>query len=336
MTWKPIGEILIEEYGLPPEKFAEALENQEASGRPLGDILVGMRAIKPDVLARALAAQSVSPISQSLAGPFADEDLLDLVPISLRQGIPHLPAGTAGRPPARGRRRSPSIRGHERSGRPDHGEFIEVAVATPDEILRAINRELRSRAGAAQEVIEDIADAGDDPPRSGAGRPARCRRRSADHPLRQQPDHPGRTRSGPATSISSPSRRELIVRYRIDGILYEVAAAAAQGACRHHLAHQDHGRPEYRREAPPPGRPLPRAHRRQGRRCPRLDPADRLRRAGGAAPARQGVECPDTRGSRHGRRPPAAGRADDHARATACSWSPARPARARPPPSMPP
>ena len=53
------------------------------------------------------------------------------------------------------------------------------------------------------------------------------------------------------------------MRFRIDGILYEPSAPLPRRCSgEHRLAHQDHGRPEHRREAPAPGRPHPDQDRR--------------------------------------------------------------------------
>ena len=102
-------------------------------------------------------------------------------------------------------------------------EVVDIAVTTPEEILRAINRSYERHAGEAQEFIEDIEGGGAESlaTRLGTRRPSRRLRRGANHPFRQQPDHPGHKERASDIHIE-PFEAELVVRYRIDGILYEV------------------------------------------------------------------------------------------------------------------
>ena len=45
------------------------------------------------------------------------------------------------------------------------------------------------------------------------------------------------------------------VRYRIDGMLYDILSASPEDAVGARVAHQDHGQAEHRRKAASPGRP---------------------------------------------------------------------------------
>ena len=71
-----------------------------------------------------------------------------------------------------------------------------------------------------------------------------------------------------------PFEREIRVRFRIDDVLYEpIKPLPARAPGEHRLAHQDHGRPQHRREAPAPGRPHPAQDRRARLRRAPLDRA---------------------------------------------------------------
>ena len=74
-----------------------------------------------------------------------------------------------------------------------------------------------------------------------------------------------------------PYERDLLVRFRIDGLLYEKLSPPQDHSGGPGLTRQDHGRPEHRREAPAPGRPHPCARGRPRRGHPRLDHPDLLR-----------------------------------------------------------
>ena len=82
-------------------------------------------------------------------------------------------------------------------------------------------------------------------------------RRGADHPPGELAAVAGGQGARVATSTSSRSRSELLVRFRIDGVLQEVDAAAASVPERDHQPRQDHGAAEHRREAAAAGRPHP-------------------------------------------------------------------------------
>ena len=95
-------------------------------------------------------------------------------------------------------------------------------------------------------------------------------------------------REGASDIHIEPFETHSVVRFRIDGTLRDVVAAAARAARRADLAHQDHGAARHRREAPAAGRPHHAARRRPADRRAGLHAAHRARRARGAAPARQG------------------------------------------------
>ena len=131
-----------------------------------------------------------------------------------------------------------------------------------------------------------------------------------------------------------PYEKELRVRYRIDGILYNIMAPPMKFRDAIVVARQDHVEARHRREAPAAGRPhqdpLQRERRAEGDRLPRLGAADALRREDRAASPRQGqadarhdearVRIRVARQVRGG---------DSRARGAWCS-SPVRPAAARP------
>ena len=72
-----------------------------------------------------------------------------------------------------------------------------------------------------------------------------------------------------------PYEKELRVRYRIDGILYNIMSAADEVPRRDHLAHQDHVEARHRREAAAAGRPHQDPLQRQRRRRRRSTSASR-------------------------------------------------------------
>ena len=85
-----------------------------------------------------------------------------------------------------------------------------------------------------------------------------------------------RSRSAPAISTSSRARRRSSSATASTACSYEAQARQRAVHALDHLARQDHGRPQHRREAPAAGRPHPPQDRRQGHRHARRDRARRV------------------------------------------------------------
>ncbi|HEY3355069.1 MAG TPA: type II secretion system ATPase GspE [Polyangia bacterium] len=77
-----LGSILLQETSLRPEQLDEALTQQRADGGRLGEILVKMRAITEDDLLRALGTQLDIPVPQELKPDDVDLELCKRVPIN--------------------------------------------------------------------------------------------------------------------------------------------------------------------------------------------------------------------------------------------------------------
>ena len=90
-------------------------------------------------------------------------------------------------------------------------------------------------------------------------------------------------RDGASDIHIEPFETHSVVRYRVDGTLRDVVSPR-RATCRADLAHQDHGPPGHRREAPAAGRPHRAARGRTADRRARVHLADRPRRARRAAP----------------------------------------------------
>jgi general secretion pathway protein E len=219
--WKLLGEILQQEHGIAGETIEEALSSQKTSGRRIGEILLGMKAVTAEALALALAAQQGLEFLKSIPDDDANAELLELIPIAfakeyrifpMRRVDGRLKVAVADPLDTRPLNDLASLT----------GACVEAAVATPEEILRAINRSYERRAGQTEEFIEDI--------EGGAGalaagfEPADLLDTSDEAPIiRFVNSLITQAYKQRASDIHiEPFERELIARYRIDGILYEV------------------------------------------------------------------------------------------------------------------
>jgi general secretion pathway protein E len=219
--WKRLGEILVADYQVPSQRIEEALAIQGEDRRRLGDILLAKKTVDPVTLARALAAQQGLAFVETIPEG-AGLELLDLVPIGfakdnrifpLEQGDGVLRVAVADPLDARARNDLAALT----------GDRIEVTVATVEEILRAINRAFERRTGEAREMVEEIGG------EAGGGLVAGLEPQdlidvSDEAPIiRFVNSLITQGYKERASDIHlEPFEVEMVVRYRIDGILYEV------------------------------------------------------------------------------------------------------------------
>ncbi len=220
--WRLIGELLQQDFAIAGEHIEAALADQQQSGSRLGEILLNKKCLTEDILARALAAQQELTYLQTLPDQSAVEDLLPLIPIGFAKENRFYPI-------ERRNGRLLVAVADPLDSRPLNdlgaltGEIIEPCVATGDEILRAINRSCEKRAGETHGVIEEIEGSS----------PSDLAHNLEPEDLLDTSDEAPIIRfvnslitqgyKERASDIHiEPFEKELLVRYRIDGILYEV------------------------------------------------------------------------------------------------------------------
>ncbi|WP_305045650.1 type II secretion system ATPase GspE [Geoalkalibacter sp.] len=220
--WKRIGEILREDAGLTEAVLQDALAAQVSGGPRLGEILLDKKAITPEQLGRALARQQNLPFFDRISMQGLDDDLLNLIPIGFAKEYRIFPV-------QRDENGIVLAMADPLDSRPLNdlvsltGAYVEAAVATPQEILRAINQAYESRAGETREIIGDMGSDAD----AGLAQnlePADLLDTSDEAPIiRFVNSLVTQAYRERASDIHiEPFETELVVRYRIDGILYEV------------------------------------------------------------------------------------------------------------------
>ncbi len=221
-SWRRLGDILVAEFALPAERLEAALAAQAAKGLRLGATLMEMKALSAETLGRALARQFDLPFLAALPEDQAIPELLDVLPIGFVKEYLVFPLERQ-----QGRLRVAIADPLDFRPLNDLGTLTGAAVdpclATPEEILRAINRAYEQQAGETQEVIEEITETVDG---------------DLAHHLEPQ-DLLDTSDEAPiirfvnslitqgyrqrASDIHvEPFERTLIIRYRVDGILHEV------------------------------------------------------------------------------------------------------------------
>ncbi|WP_205624787.1 type II secretion system ATPase GspE [Vulgatibacter incomptus] len=221
---RPLGEILRETAGLDRRKLEEALSRQAESGGRLGEILVGMKAVSEEQVLRSLALQLDLPFAEKIVERDLDIELVKRIPINFAKQFKVIPLA----------RRDGAIEVAVADpldttaldqARLTLQGAISPVVATPQTIVDAINsvfEKLSHEADAlggnldseendalAQEVEEapDLIDSGDD-----------------EAPIIRLVNWLlKRAVKERASDIHiEPFEKELVVRYRVDGVLKEV------------------------------------------------------------------------------------------------------------------
>jgi general secretion pathway protein E len=220
--WQLIGDILVERCSLAREQVDAALARQEQSGERLGRVLLDMKAIDGATLARALALQRGLDFLERIPEETVTRELLELLPIGfakqyqifpIRQSEGQLLVAVADPSDSRPLNDLGTLTGC----------LVEPCLASAEEILRAINRAYEKQAGETDEVIEEIA---------GASSGELIRNLEPQDLLDSSDEAPiirfvnslitqGFKERASDIHIE-PFEQELIIRYRIDGILYEV------------------------------------------------------------------------------------------------------------------
>lgn len=217
-----LGEILVKQTDLRPEELERALATQRDEGGLIGEILLRMKSINEDQLEQALAVQHDLPFTDKL--PEADDidtDLIDRLPITFAKNHQVLPIG-----------RDPNT-GRVRVALPDPLAIdvlddiavmvdspVDAVLAAPGRIIESINKVYgRLRGGAAElaeknqeedefgdaEELVDILDLTDEAPIIRWVNSilfAAVKERASDIHV-------------------EPGEKEVMVRYRIDGVLRE-------------------------------------------------------------------------------------------------------------------
>ncbi|OEU60829.1 MAG: type II secretion system protein GspE, partial [Desulfuromonadales bacterium C00003094] len=193
----------------------------------LGELLLRSKAIGSATLAKALALQLDLPFCEQLS-ELAEDELLKLIPIAfakerrifpIKRSANHLKLAIADPLDGRALNDLTALTGCH----------LDIVIASDEEILRAINRSYEQHAGKAQNVAEEISDSGDSG-LPGKLEPADLLDASDEGPIiRFVNSMLTQAYKERASDIHvEPFETELVVRYRIDGILYEVLRPPAK------------------------------------------------------------------------------------------------------------
>jgi general secretion pathway protein E len=220
--WVPLGRIFRERHGLAEETLQAALEKQKASGKRIGEILLDMKAVTSRILAGALALQQGLDYLESIPEELFCETSLENIPVSFLRKHLLFPLKKEG-----GRLFIVVADPQETQPLNDlavlTGGPVEISLSSPEEILGALNRNVEKQADSSQEFIEEMeGNLGDS---LGANlEPADLLDTSDEAPIIRFVNSlitQGYKQRASDVHIE-PFENEVAIRYRVDGILYDV------------------------------------------------------------------------------------------------------------------
>ncbi|WP_375760651.1 type II secretion system ATPase GspE [Corallococcus exercitus] len=222
---RPLGEILRALVpALTPEKIQEALAAQQEKGGRLGEILVGMKAISEEDVARALGHQLDLPYLQRIFVEEVDAELVKRIPINFARQTQLLPLSMEGDEVVL------AVADPLDTTALDHarlllGQAIQPRIALASTIVDAINSVYDRSVNEAEALVDEMETTED--------------LDSLAHELEEPKDLLDADDEAPVIRLVNsvlfraakerasdihiePMERELLVRFRIDGVLQEV------------------------------------------------------------------------------------------------------------------
>jgi general secretion pathway protein E len=223
MVGRPLGEILRSVAGLTEAALEEGLRAQADEGGRLGEVLIARKAVSADDVAKALALQLDLPYHAQISLDAVDAELVRQVPINFAKQALILPLGLEGESVALlvGDPLDTTVLDHARMLLQRN---VSPHVATPAVIVDAINGVYDRAVNEAEQLVGEM-EAQD--------------LQSLAHELEEPQDLLDTDDEAPIIRLVNsllfraakerasdihiePMERELLVRFRIDGVLQEI------------------------------------------------------------------------------------------------------------------
>ncbi len=220
---RPIGEILKATAGLVEEKLEEALAAQAEKGGRLGEILVGLKAVSEEDVAQALATQLDLPYLAKISADAVQPELVKLVPINFAKQARILPLALEGEAVA------VAVADPLDTAVLDHARLLlqrNVApqIALGSTIVDAINSVYDRAINEAEQLVGEMEAQDLDTLAHELEEPTDLLEADDEAPIiRLVNSLLFRAAKERASDIHiEPMERELIVRFRVDGVLQEI------------------------------------------------------------------------------------------------------------------
>ncbi len=224
LAGRPLGEILVEGYGLSIDKLGHALDSQAEKEGRIGELLVATKACSSNEVLAALSVQFSIPQIESIDPDGIADSLVRAVPIHF----------------AKTGRLLPLLEDDERilvacADPLDYaalddlrlllGKELDLAIADGDMIVHAINRAYDRATGHAEAAVAELEDESLESVAQDLEEPQDLLDATDDEApiIRLVNSLLSQAVKERASDIHiEPFEREMLVRFRIDGVLYEV------------------------------------------------------------------------------------------------------------------
>lgn len=221
-----IGQILIEKHALTPAQLEEGLRLQKEQGGKIGEILVRLKVLTEDAVLEALSQQWQLPYRSSLDPKEIELALAEKVPISFAKRYELLPFKRTGKV-IQVAASNPLFLGALDDLRLLLGEPIEVVAVPSRVVVSSINYVYERATAGAEQAISDLAE--------GESLSALAEELAEPEDLLDASDEAPMIRlvnsilfqavQQRASDIHfEPFEKEIAIRYRIDGVLYNILA----------------------------------------------------------------------------------------------------------------
>ncbi len=220
-SWQKLGEILQQDAALSTQIIEEALERQRQEPQRLGQILLNHYGLSANALTCALAKQFGLPYLSAIPTDAGVSDLLSRLPLEYVREQHIFPMHQA--------ENSLQLAMTDPTNSTPLNDLaaltgcqIEISLVPEEEVLRAINHAYAEKAGDSDNLAPDLA--GEDKDLADTLGPTDLLDSSDEAPIiRFVNGLIARASRERASDIHlEPFETEMIIRYRIDGVLYEV------------------------------------------------------------------------------------------------------------------
>ncbi|MES2504053.1 MAG: type II secretion system ATPase GspE [Myxococcota bacterium] len=225
---KPLGEVVKALFGVTEGQLTHALTLQKEKGARLGEMLVTSKVLTNVQLAKALAIQSDLPFIESIDVEQIDPDLLRPIPITFAKQNRILPIGLTPQDHIRLACFDPFDMGAYDELRLLYGKELDLEIAAPELIINSINKSYDRLIRQAETAVAELEESSDTESLKGG----------LEDEVVDLLDIEGDDEAPIIRLVNSlisqavkdrasdihvePFERDLIVRFRIDGILYEI------------------------------------------------------------------------------------------------------------------
>jgi general secretion pathway protein E len=223
LTGRMIGEILTLSSGLTSDKLEEALRLQAEKGGRLGEILIGLKAVSEEDVARALATQLDLPYLARIFSDEVDGELVKKIPIAFAKQTRILPLGIEDEQVAL------AVADPLDTPALDHarmllGQNVSPRVALASTIVDAINSVYDRSVNESEQLVEEMEAQDLDTLAHELEEPQDLLETDDEAPIiRLVNSLLFRAAKERASDIHvEPMERELLVRFRVDGVLQEI------------------------------------------------------------------------------------------------------------------